>query len=139
MTSSALAYCDPVERRERVVLGCGSGEVRIYDLASGALIRTLQGKNTAINGMTHYETVDERPRVVVGYSCGHVYIWDLESGELCQAVYHSHTVLTLHVVRSEADRSILIACLYGPRVYAYDLGEAPPIREMAVRPANKLG
>ena len=112
---SAMAVVD----QRRVVSGSYDGTLRVWDLETGEILRTLEG-NLA-RGVNVIAVVDGR-RAIAGSNDGALQVWDLETGKtLCTPRRHGHWVIAVTVV--DAHRALSSSADGTLRVWDLETGK----------------
>lgn len=89
--------------------------ITIRDLASGAVLRTLEGHTSIVSGMAHSP---DGKVLISGSHDGSVRIWDLESGGRTAVLEKTHDQVT--DVNYSADGSRFVSCGYDLQVRVWD-------------------
>jgi acetylornithine deacetylase/succinyl-diaminopimelate desuccinylase-like protein/predicted glutamine amidotransferase/WD40 repeat protein len=77
------------EHGSAFVTGCGDGLVRVWDVASGKLLRSLEGHHGAVLSLAVAQ-IEGCTLLFSGSRDGTVKIWDAESGYLCKRTLRKH-------------------------------------------------
>lgn len=96
--------------------GCGDGLVRVYDVATGACSKALEGHAGAVLALTATE-LDGSTLLFSGSRDGTMRVWDADSGFLCKRTIRKHAAEVVTCVSStdvvlsgSADGQVYIWC-----------------------------
>jgi WD40 repeat protein len=105
----------------RVISGSHDGTVRVWDLDSGELLRTLTDHQSHLRGVGAVAVSADGGRAVFGDYGGTVRVWDLDAGELLHSLTGHRRNLRVEAVAVTAEGRRAVSGGYDGKVLVWDL------------------
>jgi WD40 repeat protein/serine/threonine protein kinase len=128
---------------QQIASASADGTIRLWDVASGALVHRLSGHSAAVNEV-HFSA--DGTRLISASADGSLRLWDVASGEFLLAARTLDNIAVLSAIFSPTGDAVLASTADGT-IYAWDLsstsltdglsGHDAPVYDLAFSPRGR--